>query len=115
VWRSADATARRARSFIWRWGLTLRVSGLDKRFRPAICGIVRLTEIGLSERSAAMRGSGKGIGVAVAEFKTERRSAKARKETVCKAKHTGRVKIYITKIEAPRIKYGGEGSDSRVK
>jgi hypothetical protein len=45
-----------------------------------------------------MRRRGKGIGVAVAEFKTERKSAKARKETVCKAKYTGRVKIYIAGI-----------------
>lgn len=85
--------------FIWRRGLTLRISGLDKRFRPAIYGIVRFTEIGLSERSIAMRGSGKGIGVAEAEFRTEKKSAKARKETVCKARYTGRVKIYITRIE----------------
>jgi hypothetical protein len=46
-----------------------------------------------------MRGSGKGIGVAVAEFKTEEKSPKARKQTVCKAKHTLAVgvKIYITR------------------
>lgn len=44
-----------------------------------------------------MRGSGKGIGVAVAEFKTEEKSPKARKQTVCKAKHTVGVKIYITR------------------
>lgn len=75
----------------------MRIKGLDKRLRPAICGIVRLTEIRLSERSAAMRGSGKGIGVAVAEFKTEEKSAKARKQTVCKAKHTLGVKICITR------------------
>jgi hypothetical protein len=58
-----------------------------------------LTEIRLSEeRSAAMRCSGKGMGVAVTEFKTERKSPKTRKETVCKAKHTRRVKIYIQEI-----------------
>jgi hypothetical protein len=44
-----------------------------------------------------MRGRGKGIGVAVAEFKTEEKSPKARKQTVCKAKHTLGVKIYITR------------------
>jgi hypothetical protein len=56
-----------------------------------------LTEIRLSERSAAMRERGKGIGVAVAEFKTEEKSPKARKQTACKAKHRVGVKIYITR------------------
>jgi hypothetical protein len=43
-----------------------------------------------------MRERGKGIGVAVAEFKTEEKSPKARKQTACK-KHTVGVKIYITR------------------
>ena len=46
------------------------------------------------------------MGVAVTEFKTERKSPKTRKETVCKAKHTGRVKIYMTRMDA-KIQYGG--------
>ena len=56
-----------------------------------------MTEMRLGERFAAMRGSGKGIGVAVTEFKTEEKSPKARKQRVCKAKHTVGVKIYITR------------------
>ena len=85
--------------------MTVRIYGLDKRFRPAICEFVRLTEIRLSERSAAMRERGKGIGVAEAEFKTEEKSPKARKQTARKAKHRVGVKIYITRTGHKDILY----------